>query len=64
MSEAVGLWIDRQRRVDPSDPAFAVFDEPAETPSKTDARTEDDLTDDWTGDSVSFRLTSDPEPEH
>lgn len=58
--EAVSLWIDAQRRVDPADPAFAVLDMPPETPSKTNMRTEGDLTDDWTGEDIGFRLADDP----
>jgi hypothetical protein len=62
--EALVEWVERQRRVDPNDPAFTVLDE-LEAPSTeaTDARDEDDQVESWSGNQVDFDLADDPRPE-
>jgi hypothetical protein len=57
-------WVERQRKVDPTDPAFTVLDELDEgsldQSAETDARAEEDFVDEWTGDDVAFRLAETP----
>jgi hypothetical protein len=61
--EALLDWVQRQRRPDPSDPAFTVLEELDDLPPasvETDAREEDDLVEEWSGDDVSFALAEHP----
>lgn len=56
-------WVQRQRRPNPSDPAFTVLDELDDSSpeaDETDAREEADLVDEWSGEDVSFTLADQP----
>lgn len=65
--EALLEWIERQQRVDPTDPAFTALDDlegdglPAS--AATDARDEADIVSEWHGSDASFDLADDPSPE-
>lgn len=62
--EALTDWVDRQRRADPSDPAFTILEEleheALPDDAKTDARREGDLVEEWDGSDVDFTLSSNP----
>lgn len=53
MREALAEWVERQRRVDPEDPAFTILEELEELSGhSTDARHENDLVEAWDGETV------------
>lgn len=62
--EALVEWVERQQRVDPTDPAFTVLEdldaESLPPSAETDARDLDDLIEEGDGDDEEFTLAPEP----